>query len=78
MAIGSTFDPKYKMRYRPASVSRLSKYARLPPPMADDPPEAAKARDWDERCHIVYRYMMDLKAGKIPPSRRRGLWMYAA
>ena len=70
------YDPKYKMKYRQPSIRRLAKYDSLPPPMVDDPPEARRG-DWEERCKLVYDYLMDLKRGIIPPSQRRGLWYYA-
>lgn len=71
-----TYDPKYKIKHRVTSPKRLARYEGLPPPMVDEPPESRQGGDWDRRCRIVYDFMMQLKAGVIPPSKRRGLWFY--
>jgi hypothetical protein len=70
------FDPKYKIRHRVTSPARLARYEGLPPPMVDEPPEARQSGDWETRCRMVYDFMMQLKSGITPPSKRRGLWFY--
>lgn len=73
------YDPKYRMRHRLPPISRLSKYSHLPPPLTDDPPR--EWRTWEERCRVVYQWMMARKRGEalpIPARQRRGLWFYEA
>jgi hypothetical protein len=72
-----SFDPKYRMRFKPAPISRLSKYKKLPPPMTDTPDEARAGVSWEKRCEIIYGYMMAIKHGITPVPSRRGLWFYS-
>jgi hypothetical protein len=80
------YDPKYKMRYRPAPIGRLCK-SSWPMRMIGDPEVENPLRKvrgmthaqsvWHLRCETIYAYMMTLKSGMIPHEDRRGLWMWS-
>jgi hypothetical protein len=65
-----TFDPKYKMRAKLTTISRLSKYERLPPPMVGDP--LGPFNNWAERCEALYAQIK----GIVPAQKRRSLWFW--
>jgi hypothetical protein len=73
-----SYDPKYKLKYRPTSIARLVHYTHLPPPMVGDPPNCRRwGKDmWDRRCRAIYDDMIARKHGRLPRNEMRGLWFW--
>jgi hypothetical protein len=74
-----TYDPKYKLKYKPTPIARPTHYKHLPPPMVGDPrPDLGwKCKNpWDQRCRTVYEAMIARKHGRLPRNEMRGLWFW--
>lgn len=53
---------EYKVKHRPPSIERLTRYEHIPPRMTGDPsPPGEDWVSWSEREHAVYEAMMALK-----------------
>ena len=73
-----SYDPNYKMKYRPEPIGRLTRYTGwgAPPPMVGDPRTPRGFDCWEEHRRRVYEHEIARKNGLVPHEQRRGLWLY--